>query len=59
MLSARCEGAQRPRAENVGGAGRAAACVDAAGPYAAEGFQAKCAQRSAPPPTEVGVRSCP
>lgn len=39
-LSARGEGAQRLRAENVGGAGRAAACVDAGGPYAAEGFQA-------------------
>ncbi|PPG50340.1 hypothetical protein C5C24_10215 [Rathayibacter sp. AY2B3] len=59
-LSARCEGAQRPRAENLGGAGRAAACVDAAGPYAAEGFQAKnahSAQHRRRP--EVGVRSGP
>jgi hypothetical protein len=56
MLSARCEGAQRPRAENVGGAGRAAACVDAGGPYAAEGFQVKCAQRTTPRRPEVGGR---
>lgn len=51
-MSARNEGAKRPRAEKVEGAGRAAACADTGGPYAAEGFQAKRAQRA----TEGRVR---